>query len=42
MDIADICRTFHPNTKEQTFFSAVNEIIKTQYNQNYETPKSRY
>lgn len=42
MDIADICRTFHPNINEQTFFLAVNETIKTQHNQNYETPKSRY
>jgi exonuclease III len=27
MDLTDICRTFHPKTKEQTFFSAPHDTF---------------
>ncbi|MGO7954721.1 hypothetical protein ACC758_39020, partial [Rhizobium ruizarguesonis] len=43
MDLTDICRTFHPKTKEYTFFSAPHGIFsKTEHIIGHKTSLNRY
>jgi exonuclease III len=43
LDLIDICRTFHPNTKEYTFFSAPHgTFFKTDHKIGHKTSLNRY
>jgi exonuclease III len=42
MDITDICRTFHPKSKEYTIFSTPHDIFKTVHIVGHKTDINRY